>query len=98
MTHDEMIEQTARALAGPLHDEMVLAGNPIGEPVEYPRWMLFQQDARAAIRVIAPAVLDEVDRELAMTCLANSEAPSEWIDGFEAAGQRVRALKTRYEQ
>lgn len=32
-----------------------------------------------------------VERELAMTALANSEASSEWIDGFEHAWKRVRA-------
>ena len=95
MTHDELIEQTARALAGPLHDEMVLAGNPIGEPVEYPRWMLFQQDARAAIRVIAPAVLEE-----AVYCAAatNANCYGDPTDVYETMIDAIRALKTRYEQ
>ena len=88
MTHDEMIEAVAKAIYGERDFER------LGSDVTDQMFAV----ARAAIRVIAPAVLDEVDRELAMTCLANSEAPSEWIDGFEAAGQRVRALKTRYEQ
>lgn len=88
MTHDELIEATAKAM-GVERDG-----------ADYPPMPVYEYDrdlARAALRVIAPAVLDDVDRELAMTCLANCEAPSEWIDGFEAAGQHVRALKTRYE-
>ena len=64
-------------------------------------WRHYIAEAQAAIAAInlpgqreaaARAALEAAERELAMTCLANSEAPSEWIDGFEHAGKRLRAI------
>ncbi len=47
------VERVARALAGSGADEMVQAGNPIGEPCDYPKWMLFQPDARRVLAALA---------------------------------------------
>ena len=52
----------------------------------------FAAHREAAMIEGARMALDAADRELALTCLANIEAPSEWIDGFEHAGRRVRSL------
>lgn len=37
------------------------------------------------------AAIEAQDRELTMTALANTEASSEWIDGFEHAWKRANA-------
>ena len=50
------VERVARAICGPGPDEMAAAGNPIGEYAEYPRWMLFQLDARKLITALGLAV------------------------------------------
>lgn len=49
---EDVVEHVARALAGPRADELAQAGNPIGEPCDYPAWMLCQLDARAAINAM----------------------------------------------
>lgn len=47
---DELVERVARAICGKDDpDELVAAGNPLGEYAEYPRWMLFQLDAKKII-------------------------------------------------
>ena len=49
MGSEEAVERVARALAGPRADDLVQAGNALGEPCDYPAWMLHQLDARAAL-------------------------------------------------
>ena len=77
MTHDELIEAVAidvgKILISPSFD-------PFIHPANY---NLARKIARAAIRVIAPAVLEE----------AAEEASIAW-DAVAA----IRAMKTRYEQ
>ena len=62
------------------------------EPVSNPDELGAAIDLPAQREAAARAALEAAERELAMTCLANSEAPSEWIDGFEHAGKRLRAI------
>jgi len=46
------LERAARIIAGPRADEMVQAGNPIGEPCDYPAWMLCLPDARSILEAL----------------------------------------------
>ena len=71
MTHDELIEAVARAI-----DEASKNAR-LGQD-----WKWFIPEARAAIRVVAPAVLEE----------AAQEADIAWD-----AAKAIRALKPRYE-
>ena len=80
MTHDEMIEAVARALCKLANGDRI---DPDEKWNGQPWWAAFIDDARAAIRVIAPAVLDE----------AAEEASIAW-DAVAA----IRTMKTRYEQ
>lgn len=47
-----LIETVARAICGERADEMVQAGNIIGEPCDYPAWMLAQPEARRVVAAI----------------------------------------------
>lgn len=49
------IEIMARAIVGQQADDILLAANPLGEPAEYPAWMLHQPDARRVISSLADA-------------------------------------------
>lgn len=58
--------------------------------------------ATAVIEADREAVRAEVARaievELSMCALANVEAPSEWIDGFEFAWKRVKEALHQYKE
>ena len=93
MTHDEMIEAVARAICE--------ADKPAFEKRE--RWPIigtvlqaqFKGIARAAIRVIAPAVLEEAAYCAAAT---NANCYGDPTDVYETMIDAIRAMKTRYEQ
>ena len=82
----DLIERVARALAGPYPDEMVQAGNTIGEPCDYPRWMLFQPDARKVIPIIVEAcakVAESVGESY-------GEDEAGWLDCTETVAMQIR--------
>lgn len=82
MTHDEMIEVVAKAMSEvEAHD----GGGTLAEHIHQSE---FPDLARAAIRMIAPAVLEEAAYEW-------SDDDQEWT-GPEVA-TAIRAIKTRYE-
>ena len=60
------------------------------------------QAAAAVIEADREAVRAEVARaievELSMCAIANVEAPSEWIDGFEFAWKRVKEALLQYKE
>ena len=60
------------------------------------------QAAAAVIEADREAVRAEVARaievELSMCAIANVEAPSEWIDGFEFAWKRVKEALRQYKE
>lgn len=97
MTHDELIEAVAKAICE--------ADKPAFEKRE--RWPIigtvlqaqFKGMARAAIRVIAPAVLRDALGEMTVLEIAAAEAGmTDYVNAFRDANQAVRAMKTRYEQ
>lgn len=103
MTHDELIAETGMALC-----ENALGGKrcPCRETGtfacadDYPG-----QQARAAIRVIAPAVLEEAANKARSAMIAEFAMlpmESDIRKGVKWCGERtqdaIRALKTRYEQ
>ena len=74
MTHDELIEAVARAI-----DEASKNAR-LGQD-----WQWFIPEARAAIRVIAPAVLDQA--------IVTTGGSLNTVDAVD----RIRALKPEYE-
>ena len=81
MTSENLVKETAKAIAA-----------IYGEPS---RWANYQIDARAAIRVIAPAVLEE-----AAIMMTPTNPKSDWTDYARNKARwadDIRALKTRYE-
>ncbi len=80
MTHDEMIREKAWAM---YCEETKDSPAAVDFPNQVPRAYWEELLIRAAIRVIAPAVLDE----------AAEEASIAW-----EAVAAIRAMKTRYEQ
>jgi hypothetical protein len=71
----ERVEVVARALctfAGTDPDEMVEAGDPIGNPAGYPAWMLAQPDARKLLAALSPT-LHPSDREAIARAAASTE-------------------------
>lgn len=108
MTHDELIEAAARAICE--------ADKPNFEKRE--RWPIinpvlqaqFKGIARAAISVIAPAVLDatlkaqrdceyptDLPQWATRANLSRAAYVCAWEDGSQAVEEAIRALKTRYE-
>jgi len=82
MTSENLIKETAKAIAA-----------IYGEPS---RWANYQIDARAAIQVIAPAVLDEAAKVAPTKIRAEGcETVGQWER--RALREAIRALKTRYE-
>ena len=59
-------------------------------------------EAAAVIEADREAVRAEVARaievELSMCAIANVEAPSEWVDGFEFAWKRVKEALLQYKE
>lgn len=93
MTHDEMIEAVARALCKLANGDRI---DPDEKWNGQPWWAAFVDDARAAIRVIAPAVLEE-----AAIMMTPTNPKSDWTDYARNKARwadDIRALKTRYEQ
>ena len=87
MTHDELIEKTRAGLRWVLAD--VEPGTRVHELTDEEVEAL----ARAAISVIAPAVLEE-----AMDAVVGYVHPDyEQLPGAPFATTAIRALKTRYE-
>ena len=78
MTHEEMTEKTRAGLRWVLAD--VEPGTRVHELTDEE----VEELARAAIRVIAPAVLEG--------------AREAWTDNWYAFRDRIDAVKTRYEQ
>ena len=90
MTHDELIEAVAKRLDHKLNylvERDTLA-------CDLTKAELLDL-ARAAIRVIAPAVLDEAAYCAAAT---NANCYGDPTDVYETMIDAIRALKTRYEQ
>ena len=89
MTHDEMIEATKQALA----DTTNFDGDRLASHFSDSE---LDDMARAAIRVIAPAVLEE-----AAIMMTPTNPKSDWTDYARNKARwadDIRAMKTRYEQ
>ena len=91
MTHDELIRKVA---AKAIHEHLCRR-----DVMQY-----LDNDenceglARAAISVIAPAVLRDALGEMTVLEIAAAEAGmTDYVNAFRDANQAVRALKTRYE-
>ena len=94
MTHDEMIEAVARALCKLANGDRI---DPDEKWNGQPWWAAFVDDARAAIRVIAPAVLEEAAKVAPAKIRADAcETVGQWER--RALREAIRAMKTRYEQ
>ena len=89
MTHDELIEKTRAGLRWVLAD--VKPGTRVHELTDEE----VEELARAAIRVIAPAVLEEVAYCAAAT---NANCYGDPTDVYETMIDAIRAMTTRYEQ
>ena len=87
MTHDEMIEAVAIAIAESWKDYSYERTGKL------PSQAIIT--ARAAIRVIAPAVLEEAAYCAAAT---NANCYGDPTDVYETMIDAIRAMKTRYEQ
>lgn len=96
MTHDEMIEAVAQSMRdayGVACGEVWVKWTEADERKKN-EW---RQMARAAIRVIAPAVLDEAARIAPAKIRAEGcETVGQWER--RALREAIRAMKTRYEQ
>lgn len=83
---DELIEAVAKAIGqiieGPAED---MDSNWYGHPL----WQSYEREARAAIRVIAPAVLEQA----AKVCL---DCDNHALNNRGAAAIAIRALKEGY--
>jgi hypothetical protein len=55
-----LVETIARAIAGPRADELVQAGNIIGEPCDYPAWMLAQPEARRVVAALEAQMIERL--------------------------------------
>lgn len=58
----EMVEKVCRALClhrGQDPDEMIQAGNPIGEPADYPAWMFGMPEVRTILTAILPDLREQ---------------------------------------
>lgn len=88
MTHDELIEKTRAGLRWVLAD--IEPGTRVHELTDEE----VEELARAAERVIAPAVLEEAANAADWTPCAVPGCPSFCDDSARA----IRAMKTRYEQ
>ena len=89
MTHDELIEAVNQALANTTDFD----GNRLASHFSDSE---LDDMARAAIRVIAPAVLEE-----AAIMMTPTNPKSDWTDYARNKARwadDIRALKTRYEQ
>ncbi len=65
-----------------------------GTEAEYRAAAVIEADREAVRAEQARAI----EIELSMCALANSEAPSEWIDGFEFAWKRVKKALRQYKE
>ena len=88
---DELIEAAARAIGqlieGPAED---MDSNWYGRPL----WQSYEREARAAIRVIAPAVITEaLDAVTELEIAAQDEGMRDYVNAFRDANQAIRALK-----
>jgi hypothetical protein len=54
------------------------------------RESMLPQQAADRIEALTAKVARAIEVELSMCAIANAEAPSEWIDGFEFAWKRVK--------
>lgn len=91
MTHDELIEAVAKAIG----DTTDFDGDRMAS--RYADSEL-RDVARAAIRVIAPAVVRDALGEMTVLEIAAAEAGmTDYVNAFRDANQAVRAMKTRYE-
>lgn len=116
MTHEDLIEAVARSIASAMGDNYAdafkdksrwiakrgMSGGRYRD-VNEPMRCDYDEAARAAISVIAPAVLDEAAKE-ADEYAAFHDKHDDGLSGFDymASGARevaenIRALKTRYE-
>lgn len=105
MTHDEMIAAERRIIA--LHRGYAEGSRQFAEIMTGQWDVLFENDIlliRAAIRVIAPAVLGDAEQRCRYVAKHNYDRQEEgpYRDGFEIACEvcetSIRDLKTRYEQ
>ena len=94
MTHDEMIEAVAKAIGQRIEGA---AEDMDSDWYGRPLWQAYVEEARAAIRVIAPAVLEEAARIAPAKIRAEGcETVGQWER--RALREAIRAMKTRYEQ
>lgn len=85
---DDVVERVARAICE--------ADKPSFE--KEPRWdhlgLMLQAQFKGLAKAAIRAVLEGLERDLALTELANVEgASSDWLDGFRAAVARLSAIK-----
>lgn len=91
MTHDEMIEATKQALANTTNfDGDRLASHFSDSELD--------DMARAAIRVIAPAVERETLDRAATEAWSTMNGAVGLCECADCVSQNIRAMKTRYEQ
>ena len=67
-----VVEKVARAICGGDPDRLVEAGNPQGDPADYPVWMLAMPEARRAITAMLDDMAEPTEAVLA-TVVANAE-------------------------
>lgn len=65
-----------------------------GTDAEYEAAAVIEADREAVRAGVARAI----EVELSMCAIANVEAPSEWIDGFEFAWKRVKEALRQYKE
>ncbi len=107
MTHDELIEAVAKAIFACHFADTAEAQAMMQKAWNRPSPLMtmVHNEARAAIRVIAPAVLEEA----ALSCDAEAvDCRNEWnrnlgvedvmADVADDCADAIRAMKTRYEQ
>ena len=96
MTHDEMIEAVAKAIFACHFADTAEAQSMMQKDWNRPSPLMtmVRNEARAAIRVIAPAVLEEAAYCAAAT---NANCYGDPTDVYETMIDAIRALKPRYE-
>lgn len=80
----DLIEQVARLICGGGQDEMIAAATPLGEPCDYPAWMLEQLTARSIYAIIRKAVLADAADALAAKDAENAALRKRTVPRLQA--------------
>lgn len=93
----ELIERVARAIANTTDFD----GDRIASRYADSELRDIAQSAITAVieadrKAVRAEVARAIEVELSMCAIANVEAPSEWIDGFEFAWKRVKAVLEKH--